>query len=151
MRGIDVIGRIERGLRPILILVVFPLFAVANTGIELSGAVIADAVSSRVFWGVTLGLLVGKAVGISIFTLVAVRLGAGRLPGGVDTRYIPPVAILGGIGFTVALFIADLSFDSPADLGEAKLAILTASTLATVVGTWALRRTCRVRAVDIKG
>jgi len=143
MHGVDVIDRVDRGLRPIVLFVVFPLFAVANTGIELHPGSLADASGSRVFWGVLLGLVVGKALGITLATLAALRLGIGQLPTGVGRRHIPAIGLFGGIGFTVAIFVADLSFDLAKPLGEAKLAILLASCLASILGLQVLRRVCR--------
>ncbi|MCP5029496.1 MAG: Na+/H+ antiporter NhaA [Actinomycetia bacterium] len=140
---VNLIERLDRGLHPIVTFLVFPLFAVANTGVEVNGGVMSDAVGSRVFWGAALGLVVGKTLGITAFTLAAVRFGIGQLPSGVEARHIPPVALLGGIGFTVAIFIAGLSFGDEAVLGEAKLAILSASAVASLVGVLALRRTVR--------
>lgn len=143
MRGIDVIARVDKGLRPIVTFLIFPLFAIANTGIELDGSMMASATQSHVFWGVALGLVLGKTIGITLFTWGALRLGIGQLPLGVQARHIPAVGMLGGIGFTVAIFIADLSFVSPRMLGEAKLAILIASGVASVAGLLMLRHACR--------
>lgn len=140
MRGIDVIERVDRGLYPIVTFVVFPLFAIANTGIEVQGAVLARATESHVFWGVALGLFVGKCLGITLFTRAALRLGLGSLPKGVGREHVLAVGMLGGIGFTVAIFVADLSFTNKAALAEAKIAILVASALASVTGLTLLRR-----------
>ncbi len=140
MRRVDVLDRLDEGLRPVVTYLVFPAFAIANTGILLDGEVASGAAGSRIFWGAALGLLVGKTIGITLFTLGAVRLGVGRLPAGVEARHIPPVAVLGGIGFTVAIFVADLSFTAAGPLGEAKLGILAASLFASAVGVAALRK-----------
>ncbi len=141
MRGVDVIDRVDRGFRPIVIFIVFPLFAVANTGIALDLAGVQSSVQSDVFWGVTLGLVLGKTLGITLATLLALRLGIGELPAGIKMHHIPSIGMLGGIGFTVSIFISDLAFDSGPQLGAAKLAILVASMAASVGGLLLLRRT----------
>lgn len=148
MNGVDVIDRVDRGLRPLVTFVVFPLFALANTGIHLDGAIAAEAAASPVFWGVALGLVVGKAVGITAFTLGALRLGIGALPQGMGRRHVPAVGLLGGIGFTVAIFVADLSFEDPHRLGQAKLAILGASVAASAAGLVVLRGAGRASAAS---
>ena len=84
--------------------------------------------------GVVLGLVVGKMVGISGAVALAVRLGWGRLPDRVRMPHIVGMAALGGIGFTVSIFVAGLAFDAPAPEQEAKLGVLTASVLAAIVG-----------------
>ncbi|MCA8971364.1 MAG: Na+/H+ antiporter NhaA [Planctomycetes bacterium] len=141
MRGVDVIERVDKGLRPIVTFVVFPLFAVANTGVEFHDGVVSGAATSNVFWGIFLGLLLGKCLGITLFTRLAVGLGLGVLPHGVSLRHVPAIGMLGGIGFTVSIFIADLSFADQLQLGQAKLAILIASTLASFAGLALLLRT----------
>ena len=95
-----------------------PIFALANAGVDLRGGVMADSLGSPVTWGVIAGLVLGKALGIGIATLLAVRMGAGRLPEGVGMGSVFGGAALSGIGFTVSLLIAELSF--PAGLAGSK-------------------------------
>jgi NhaA family Na+:H+ antiporter len=132
------LARLEHGLQDIVMFGIMPLFALANAGVSLHGA--GAAFGSPVALGVLLGLVVGKPVGIALASWLAVRGGLASLPASVTWRAIGGVAVLGGIGFTMSLFIAGLAFDaSPAELTSAKLAILSASLIAGVVG-WALLR-----------
>jgi len=136
VRGREVLRLLEQRLVRWSAFVAVPVFALANAGVELSASEIRRAVESRVVWGVVLGLVVGKAVGITAFALGAVRLGWARLPVGLRPLDMAGGAALGGIGFTVALFIADLSFGyDPAVLAQVKIGILVASITAAVVGS----------------
>lgn len=115
-----------------------PIFALANAGIDLGGGVVADSLGSPVTWGVIAGLVLGKLLGIGIATLLAVRMGAGRLPEGVGMGSVFGGAALSGIGFTVSLLVISLAFDSSSDLGrQATLGVLVAMVLATVLG-WSI-------------
>ena len=121
-------------------LLIVPLFALANAGIELTADVLADAATSRVTIGVVVGLVVGKVVGISGASWCAIRLGVAELPQGVTWRHLVGVAAVGGIGFTVSLFIAPLAFEDPVLVDEAKIGVLAAAVLATAAATLLLRR-----------
>ena len=115
--------------------VVVPLFALANAGVALSAATISAAVQAPVFWGIFVGLVVGKPIGISLATWTGGRSGlAGRDTVGSIVRASP----LGGIGFTVALFIATLSFEDPETLSHALVAILSASVTAALISVTSL-------------
>ncbi len=131
--------RVLRLLHPWSSFLVLPLFALANAGVPLSAAVVGHALSSRITLGVVLGLLLGKAVGITLFTLLAVRLRVVRPIHGLSTAQLAGIGLLGGIGFTVSLFIADLAFAEPALTSYAKTGILLASVMAAVAGYLALR------------
>jgi NhaA family Na+:H+ antiporter len=147
-RGQSVIGRLERHIHPWTSFLVVPLFALANAGVDLGGGVLRDALSSRVTLGVVVGLVVGKTVGISAAVAVAVRLRLGRLPSGVRARQIVGVAAVAGIGFTVSLFIAELSFAGTQHLGDAKIGIMAASLFSGFLGALVLvRRPARDRTV----
>jgi Na+/H+ antiporter NhaA len=114
---------------------VVPLFALANAGIHLPASQIGDAFSSRVTWGVLLGLVVGKAIGITSATLLAVRVGIGALPSGVTRRYVIGAGALGGIGFTVSLFVTELAFGDSTIGTNARLGVVVASLVAAAIGT----------------
>jgi NhaA family Na+:H+ antiporter len=132
------LARLEHGLHGIVTFGIMPLFALANAGVSLSGA--GSVLDSPVAHGVLLGLVVGKPVGIALASWLAVRVGAAALPAGVTWRSLTGVAVLGGIGFTMSLFIAGLAFGSaPEQLTAAKLGTLTASLIAGVLG-WSLLR-----------
>lgn len=118
---------------------VVPLFALANSGISLTGMSLAHLLMP-VPLGVMLGLFVGKQLGIFLFTLAAVKAGVSPMPGGAGLRQLHGVAVVAGIGFTVALFVAGLSFGhQPPMLAQAKLGILLGSLLSAVVGSLLLR------------
>jgi NhaA family Na+:H+ antiporter len=126
--------RLEHSLHGPVTFVIMPLFALANAGVAL-GAVAID----RVVVGVLAGLLLGKPLGIFLFSRVAVRLGYATLPSNVTWRQLHAVAWLAGIGFTMSLFVADLAFGASLLTTSAKVGIIGASVLAGIVG-WALLR-----------
>jgi len=131
--------RLEHGIAPWVAFLIMPIFALSNAGVPLAGSAGALA-ESGVAAGVALGLLVGKPVGITAASWLAVRAGVAELPSGVSWRVLHGAGWLGGIGFTMALFIAGLAFHGTALLAPAKLAILGASVIAAVVG-WTILRT----------
>jgi NhaA family Na+:H+ antiporter len=134
--SVSVAERIEDALHPWVSYVVIPIFALANAGITFSSKSFSG--DHRLLVGVVLGLVVGKTVGISAMTWLGVRLGIGRLPAGVGPRHVLGIAVVAGIGFTVALFIAGLAFDDVASQDQAKIGILIASVLAAVGGAGVL-------------
>jgi NhaA family Na+:H+ antiporter len=118
---------------------IVPLFALANSGISLEGMSLAD-LAKPLPLGIMVGLFVGKQVGIFLFTYVAVKAGVSPMPGGARLSQLYGVAVVAGIGFTVALFVATLAFPGePRLLAEAKLGILLGSLLSAVVGYLVLR------------
>jgi Na+:H+ antiporter, NhaA family len=125
---------LEHELHPWTSFVIVPVFALANAGVPLSADAIADAAGSTVTLGVILGLVLGKTVGIAGAAWIAIRLGIADLPGGVKWRQLLGAAALGGIGFTVSLFIAGLAFESVELVDDAKIGILAASAIATGLG-----------------
>jgi NhaA family Na+:H+ antiporter len=112
--------------------------------VTFDAAALAAAVAHPVTLGTALGLVIGKPLGIIGFSWLAIRLGVGALPRGATWASLSAVAVLGGIGFTMALFIAGLAFASGGPNGEllaaAKLGILVASAVAGVVGSALLAR-----------
>jgi NhaA family Na+:H+ antiporter len=132
--GRDVLATLEHRLHPWSAFVVVPLFALANAGVDFSGGLLGEAVSTALPWAIALGLVVGKIVGISAAVWLAVRTGLGRLPQGVGALHVPAVAAVAGIGFTVSLFIADLAYNDPSLTETAKVGIFAGSLLAGVIG-----------------
>ncbi|MDQ4096470.1 MAG: Na+/H+ antiporter NhaA, partial [Actinomycetota bacterium] len=122
---------------------VIPVFALANAGVRLDGGSLADAATSRVAIGVVLGLVLGKLVGITGAVWLAVRMGMAPLPQGSRWAHITGVAAVAGIGFTVSLFVTGLAFESGDERDAAKVAILAASVVASVVGVAVLRAASR--------
>ncbi|MDP9134321.1 MAG: Na+/H+ antiporter NhaA [Actinomycetota bacterium] len=132
--GRQVLEEVEERLHPISSLLVVPLFALANAGIVLSGATISAAAESRIAWAIAIGLVVGKLLGIAGTALLVDRLRIGRLPDGVRTHHVWGIAALGGIGFTVSLFIAQLAYTDPDTIYTAKFGIFAGSIVAAVIG-----------------
>jgi NhaA family Na+:H+ antiporter len=130
--------RLEHGLQPWVAFVIVPLFALANAGVTFPPDLL-DRVAEPIVLGIILGLVVGKQVGITVAAWAVVRLGRASLPEGVGWRHVYGVGWLGGIGFTMSLFIAGLGFDDPDQLTLAKIGILGASVLAGVGGYLLLR------------
>ncbi|HET6512456.1 MAG TPA: Na+/H+ antiporter NhaA, partial [Candidatus Kapabacteria bacterium] len=127
------LSRLSHGLHPIVAFFIIPLFALANAGLAIR--IDAGLFSSSVFWGVALGLLVGKTIGISLFSFAAVRMKLAELPSGVNWLHMVGAAILCGIGFTMSLFIGELALGGhPEDFAIAKLSILLASLVAGILG-----------------
>ncbi len=135
--------RLEHIVTPWSAFVVIPIFALANAGIDLGGGVLADAAGSNVAWGVAIGLVLGKVVGVSVFTYLTVRLGLAVLPAGVTWFHIAGVALLAGVGFTVAIFIAGLAYDDIGIIEDAKIGIFAASFVAAILGYATLRFAAR--------
>ena len=131
--------RLQRMLHPWSAFVVVPLFGLANTGISLGGDVLGDALHSRLTIAVAVALVLGNAIGITGFSTLAIRLGLGRLPGRVRYGHLMGGAVLAGIGFTISLFIAQLAFDDPQQLADAKIGVLLGSLVAAVLGSVLLR------------
>ncbi|PCI11049.1 Na+/H+ antiporter NhaA [bacterium] len=134
--------RIEHVLHPWAAFVIIPVFALANAGIPIHGGVMEN-LANPASLGIIFGLFIGKPLGIGIMCFLAVKVGVASLPTGVSWRHIIGAATLGGIGFTMAIFIANLAFaKSPTDLEHAKLAILVASGISAIVGA-GLLLTCK--------
>ena len=133
------LNRLEHLLHPWSSFLIVPLFALANAGVQFGGIDLLDALTSPVALGVAVGLLVGKIVGISAFTAVAVRLGLGRLPRHTTWTQIFGLASLAGIGFTVSLFVTGLAFTDPGLTDLAKIGIFAGSGIAGVIGYLILR------------
>jgi NhaA family Na+:H+ antiporter len=131
---------LEVRLHPFTSYVVLPCFALANAGVVIHRDMLATSSARAVAAGVALGLVLGKVVGIMAGSWAATRLRLAVLPEGVTWSHMTGIAALGGIGFTVSLFIAGLAFDDPRLADAAKLAILVASTAAALVGAFVLRR-----------
>lgn len=132
--------RLEHALRPWTLLVIMPLFALSNAGVSIDLETL-KALSSAVPLGILAGLVIGKPFGIGITAWLAVRSGLTSLPEGVSFSHVHAIAWLGGIGFTMSLFIANLAFGSSDHLANAKVAVLVGSTLCAVLGSLLLRRT----------
>lgn len=135
---------LEDSLHFLINYIVIPLFAFANAGIDLSGMSLG-AIFSGVSLAVIVGLVAGKFLGVLSFSWLAVRMKMVSLPAGTDWKAFASVCVICGIGFTVSMFIADLSYTGLGDAGaallnEAKLGVLCGSVLSAVLGCVLLNR-----------
>ncbi|MGC9334552.1 MAG: Na+/H+ antiporter NhaA, partial [Anaerolineae bacterium] len=125
--------RLERLLNPWNAYLIVPIFALANAGVTFSGDLLQDLVQP-ISLGIILGLLLGKSLGITFFSMLAVKLGIADLPQGVGWGQLFATSWLAGIGFTMSLFIASAAFGQPELLALAKMDILIGSALAAAIG-----------------
>jgi NhaA family Na+:H+ antiporter len=119
--SISVAERLETVLHPITSFMIIPIFALANAGVRIDGGIIADALASRVTWGIIVGLVVGKTIGITVFSLVATKLGIAKRPASMTLRTLVGLAMIAGIGFTVSLFVNNLAFGEAEHYDEVAL------------------------------
>ncbi len=124
---------IER-LHPWVAFGVMPIFALANAGVVIAGAPSLDASSSRVVVGVIVGLMVGKPLGVVVACALCLWLRVAALPAGITFRHLVVLGVVAGIGFTMALFVAQLAFADAEMLATAKLGVLIASGGAAAIG-----------------
>jgi Na+:H+ antiporter, NhaA family len=129
--------RMEHRLHAVVTYFILPLFALSNSGVALSGG---SSLGGPVTVGVALGLIVGKPVGIMLASWLAVKTGLSRLPSSSTWPQLFGVACLGGIGFTMSLFVANLAFPAGAMLDEAKVAVMGSSVVAGIIGWLLVRR-----------
>ncbi len=130
----------EELLTPFVNYFVLPLFAFANAGITLGGISLESVFGLPL--AIFVGLFLGKTVGVSLFTWLAVKLKLCKYPKGMNTKNLIALSVLGGIGFTVSLFIATLSYADPSHanlLNDAKLGIFVGSIVSGLVGYFALK------------
>ena len=149
LRGSDSLAeRLERSIHPWVSFLILPLFALASAGVALSTEQLKLAILSPLALGVFLGLVVGKAVGIALFSLVAVRSKIAAMTEGLTWSGIVGVGILAGVGFTVALFISGLSFEDETLVATSKVAVIAASLAAGFIGYTYLRFTLKDNSVQ---
>ncbi len=132
--AIPPVVRLESMLNPWVAFVIMPLFALSNAGVTVRLDALSTPGAGAVALGVALGLSLGKPIGIVSVSLLAAKLNVCALPRGVNLRGLLVVGTVGGIGFTMALFIAQLAFTDPTRLGIAKIAVLLGSFMAGILG-----------------
>lgn len=132
-------------LHPWVAFLIMPTFALANAGVRIEGDALLDPLASRVSIAVGLGLFLGKPIGVTLVSWLAVRARIAVLPEGVTWGAILGAGALAGIGFSMALFITTLAFEAPTLVAAAKLGILVASVLAMVAGLAVLVRVLPAR------
>jgi len=132
--GLSPMDRLIDQLHPWVSFFIMPVFAFFNAGVEISTEALSSFFSSPVSMGVILGLVVGKPIGILVFSWLATVLRMAALPAGVNWKQVLGLGFLGGIGFTMSLFVTGLAITDPFMADLAKMGILTASLIASVVG-----------------
>ena len=131
--------RLQHFLHKPVAFLIMPLFALANTGIALTGNWVEGLTTSNSL-GIFTGLFVGKPLGIVLFSFVAIKIGLSQLPNDVSWKHIIGAGFLGGIGFTMSILITALAFSNPEVVQTSKISILLSSLLAGVVGFMILSR-----------
>lgn len=137
--SVSVAERLQHRIHPLTSFVVIPLFALTNAGVHVTAGALSAPGGTVVALGVVAGLVIGKAIGITTFTWIGVKAGVGKLPAQITWGHIVGAATVGGIGFTVSLFVADLAFvDHPSFQSPARIGVLAGSAIAAGVGSLAL-------------
>ncbi len=131
--------RLQHFLHIPVAFIIMPIFALANTGIALSGNWVEGLLTLNCS-GIFAGLFAGKPLGIFLFSLLAVKMGLSQLPDDVSWRHIIGAGFLGGIGFTMSIFITLLAFNNPGVVSSSKISILFSSLAAGTVGFFILRK-----------
>jgi Na+:H+ antiporter, NhaA family len=129
---------LEEMFHPFVVFAILPLFAFFNAGVAAGGG-IGDGLRHPVSLGIVVGLVLGKQIGITLFSWAAVRSGRADLPDGVTWWQVYGGACLAGIGFTMSLFVTELAFNDPTILARAKVGILAASLVAALWGVVVLQ------------
>lgn len=140
---------LEHRLYPWVYFGVLPLFALSNADVSFAGASLTAMLTNPAFYGIFFGLLLGKPVGILLMSFALVKFKVASLPENVNWVHMVGAGILGGVGFTMAIFVANLAFDEESLIATAKLGILLASFFAGVIGFSLL--TVQARAAQKKG
>jgi NhaA family Na+:H+ antiporter len=125
--------RLEHVMHPLVTFIIIPIFALANAGVSLQ-IDMESLFSNNIFWGVSLGLLVGKFVGVVGFTLLMIQLKIASFPEGMNFKNLLGVGLLAAIGFTMSLFITSLAFSNEVYITQAKMGIFAASIIGGVAG-----------------
>ena len=132
--SLSINDRLQAAWGPYISFLVLPLFALANAGVHLDPATLGDALGSPLTWGVVVGLVVGKLIGITGATALIRALGKGRLAPGLGMPRIAGGAALSGIGFTISLFIVTIALPDPEQQDLARVGVLAASVIAFALG-----------------
>lgn len=133
---------LENELHPWVIFLIMPVFALSNTGVVLGNSIL-PVIESDAGIGIMLGLVIGKPLGIVLFSWLALKAGLASLPENIKWAHILGVGLLGGIGFTMALFVSGLAFKELELINNAKISILIASVIAGLLGYFVLRKSLK--------
>ena len=141
--SVSMTSRIQAAMHPFVSYIIVPVFALANAGIEISSNSLREATTASVTLGVFLGLVVGKTAGVMLFSWLASALKLAKRPEGLNHMGLLGIALITGIGFTVAIFVSTLAFEKEeqvALLEQAKIGIFAASIVAAGLGLLVLHR-----------
>jgi Na+:H+ antiporter, NhaA family len=133
--SVSYVEYVEAKLHPVSSFVIVPLFAFVNTGVVITSESIRDAATSAIAWGIFIGLVIGKPLGIVAASYAASKARVADLPEGAAFNKVIATGSAAGIGFTVALFIADLAFDDAALQNIAVVAVIVASVVSALIST----------------
>jgi len=142
---VSVIEWLENKIHPWSSFVIVPLFAFANTGVVITMDSINDALSSPIAWGIFAGLVVGKPIGVLASVFIARKINLGQYPQGTKGFDVLATGSAAGIGFTVAIFIANLAFSDPATQDLAIFAVIMASLVSAVISVLLFKLVSRKR------
>lgn len=135
--------RFESALHPISHFLIIPLFALANAGVTLDGSILQMSPMPAVVPGIFFGLLLGKPIGITLFSYISVKTRLAELPSGVPWKQIFAIGMVAGIGFTMSIFVDNLAFSDPVHLNLGKAAILVTSFVSAICGMLAVLLTTK--------
>ena len=135
---VSVSQRLEHSLHPLIAFFIMPIFALANAGVEVKDLSDLQFFNNTQGLGIFLGLVVGKPIGIAIFSWLAIKLKLAVMPTGANMSMLWAVSCLGGIGFTMSIFITNLAFNDSSVVDMGKIAVLIASVVAATVGIVAI-------------
>lgn len=139
----SLLHRMEHRLHPVVNFLIMPIFALANAGVAFNLDSLAAGGMASVSLGIFFGLFIGKPLGIFLFSLLSIKLGLASRPEGTTWSQLAAVGILGGIGFTMSIFVNNLAFSDPAIIDTGKISILITSATAALAGLLAMVFTCR--------
>lgn len=133
--------RFEAALHPLSTFFIIPLFALANAGVMMDGSIISTSPMPPVVFGIFFGLLLGKPIGITLFSLISVKLKLSELPQGILWKQVFAIGLVAGIGFTMSIFVDNLAFSDPISLNLGKATILITSCVSAICGIVAVMLT----------
>lgn len=139
-KAIPPMQKLEHAMHPMVTFIIIPIFALANAGVSFLDLDVSTLFDNNVATGVGLGLLLGKTIGVTAFTLIAVKLKIAPFPTGMNVRNLLGVSLLASIGFTMSLFITQLAFVNPLYQVQAKIGIFLASIIGGILGYCVLSR-----------
>ena len=149
--SISINERLQSAYAPYVAYVILPLFALANAGVVINPEILAGAMTSALTWGIIIGLVAGKFIGVFGSAAVLKALRVGEFGPGLTLDRIAGGAALCGIGFTISLFIVDLAIDDPDAQNQARVGVLAASVIAFLISTLVFRISDAVRPDDDAG